>query len=256
MKKCRNLLLVLFVIASNYAFAQMDLSGYKNIDGVHITSYWGEINAMGTESASNDFSIKAILTRNPKNAQKLKDLRPYINIKKKDRKLYISTRSPEGFESIDLDLRIPNNLLLEVKLIKGGNIFAENFRNGVEVNILNGSVKLERLEDYALVNAANGEINVHFESIDKKKPISLVTMNGGVTVSLPDGSKRNVRLISRKNGYVKTDFELESEKPIINLNKTQHSKKEIKNTARINGGGALLFLSTENGPITINHTGK
>ncbi len=256
MKKSRNLLFVLFVIAGNYAIAQTDLSGYKNIDGVHITSYWGEINAIGTESVSNDFSIEAILTGNPKNAQKLKDLQPYINIKKKDRKLYISTRSPEGFESIDLELRIPNDLFLEVKLIKGGNIYAENFKNGVEVNILNGSVKLERLANYALVNAANGEIDAHFKSVDKKKPISLVTMNGGVTVSLPENAKRNVRLISRKNGYVSADFELETDKPIINLNTTQYSKKEIKNTAKINGGGALLFLSTENGPITINHSGK
>ncbi len=256
MKKSKQLLLVLFVVASNFAFAQMDLSGYKNIDGVHITSYWGEINAIGTESASDDFSIEAILTRNPKNAQRLKDLRPYIDIKKKGRTLYIATRSPEGFESIDLDLRIPRELFLEIKLIKGGNINAENFTNGVEVNILNGSVKLERLADYALVNAANGEINAHFESVDKRKPISLVTMNGGVTVSLPDSARRDVRLISRKNGYVKTDFKLETEKPIINLNKTQYSKTEIKNTAKINGGGALLFLSTENGPITIKRSGR
>ena len=165
--------------------------------------------------------------------------------------LYIQSREPKGFESIDLNLNIPEHLFLEITLLKGGNIYAHNFKHGVEINSQNGSVKLEQISKYALVNAANGEIDASFSSIDKNYPISLVTMNGGITAALPENTKRDLRLISRKNGYIESDFSIDSNKEIINLNSKQYSKKPIINTARINGGGALLFLSTENGPIAI-----
>lgn len=254
MKLSKQLFFTLALLVSNYMAAQKDLSGYTNIDAVHITSYWGQINAIGTESGSKAFSLEAVYTNSLNNSQPLKDLSPYIDFKVKGRKLYIETRAPEGFESIDLNIKIPKHLFLEMKLIKGGNIYAENFKNGVEVNILNGSVRLERLGNYALVNAANGEIVANFNNVDKSKPISLVTMNGGVTVSLPRGSRRDVRLISRKNGYVESEFELETQEKIIHLNTKKYSKEPIINTAEINGGGALLFLSTENGPITIKRS--
>ena len=76
-------------------------------------------------------------------------------------------------------------------------------------------------------------------------------MNGGITAVLPENTKRDLRLISRKNGYVESDFNIDSDKKIINLNSKQYSKQPIINAARINGGGSLLFLSTENGPIAI-----
>jgi DUF4097 and DUF4098 domain-containing protein YvlB len=135
--------------------------------------------------------------------------------------------------------------------LKGGNIYANNFKHGVEINSLNGSIKLEHIGKYALVNAANGEIYASFSTIDKNHPISLVTINGGITATIPENTKRDLRLISRKNGYIESDFKIDSNKKIINLNSKQYSKEPIITTARINGGGSLLFLSTENGPISI-----
>jgi len=136
-------------------------------------------------------------------------------------------------------------------LKKGGNIFVNNFTNGVEINSLNGSVKLNGICEYALVNATNGEIKAEFDKINRNKPISLITLNGGVTVVLPGNSSRDLRLISRKNGYIESDFDIDTEERILNLNQKRYAKQAIINKGKINGGGSLLFLSTENGPIAI-----
>lgn len=250
MKTLKFTILILFLILNSKSYSQKSLDEYKDVESVCITSYWGDLKLTGTKGA-NQFSMEAVYTDTSKKPILLKNLTNYITLKVKNKKLFIQVRKPKSFESIGLNLKIPTHLFVEIKLLKGGNIYASNFKNGIEINSLNGSVKLERISKYALVNAANGEVNVSFNKIDGKTPISLVTMNGGVTAVLPGNAQRDIRLISRKNGYVESDFIIASDEKIINLNTKKYAKQPIINSARINGGGALLFLSTENGPITI-----
>ena len=237
---------------SHGIFSQYDLSRFKHINSIYITSYWGNINAVGTKSGINqEFALEVTHTDNSNRSNKINKVSEYVIIQEKNNKLYIESRKPKRFESIDLDLKIPEDIFLEIKLFKGGDIYVDNFKNGVEVNSLNGSVKIERISEYAFVNAANGEIVAKFNQVNKKKPISLVTMNGGITAVLPENCSRDLRLISRKNGYIESDFDIESSELITNLNVKKYAREPIINTAKINGGGALLFLSTENGPLTI-----
>jgi DUF4097 and DUF4098 domain-containing protein YvlB len=252
MKSIKLIPLAFLIILSTYGYSQIDLSDYEDIAGVSITSYWGDIHVSGTISGDeNEFYINANYTDTSNKLQLIDDLSQYISFEVVNKILYIQSRKPKRFESIDLKLNIPERLFLEITLLKGGNIYVRKFKNGVEINSLNGSVKLEQISKYALVNAANGEIDASFSNIDKNYPISLVTMNGGVKATLPENSKRDLRLISRKNGYIESDFSIDSNKEIINLNSKQYSKEPILTKARINGGGSLLFLSTENGPIAI-----
>ena len=252
MKSKKLFLLGLISIFSAHIYSQKDLSNYNNIESVHIISHWGNINIEGTESSdSPEFNMEAIYTDNSKKPKNIDDLFNYVSFELKEKKLYIETRKPKGFESIDLNLKIPAEIFLDIMLKKGGNISVNNFLNGLEINSLNGSVKLEGISEYALVNATNGEINASFDQVCIDKPISLVTLNGGVTVILPENSKRDLRLISRKNGYIESDFDIDTEETILNLNQKKYAKQTINNKGKINGGGSLLFLSTENGPITI-----
>lgn len=250
MKTISNILIAL-ILGISTSIAQQDLSNYKSIDGVFITSYWGDVKVNAKGNAAQDFNLSVNFTDTSKKTKTLDDLKDYVTFEVINKTLYISARKPKGFESLDFILNLPKDLFLQVELLKGGNIYASHLANGTEINSLNGSVKLEHLGKYALVNAANGEITASFDRVDKSLPISLVTMNGGVTVTLPKSSKRDVRLISRKNGYVSTDFDLKLDRAITNLNVRSYSKTPIISTATINGGGALVFLSTENGPVAI-----
>ncbi|WP_299519115.1 hypothetical protein [Winogradskyella sp.] len=254
MKTMKCILLTILLTANAIGFSQQELSEYKDIEGIYITTHWGDIDVNGTDGQEEVFNISAIFTDTSKQPKPIDNLSKYLKFEVLKKKLFITARTPKGFESIDIKLNIPSHLFLEIELLKGGNIYVNNMQHGIEINSLNGSVKLDQIGKYALVNAANGEINARFSHIHKDYPISLVTMNGGVTATLPKDTARDLRLISRKNGYVESDFSLETDKKIINLNIKVYAKQPIINTARINGGGALLFLSTENGPLAIKKT--
>ena len=250
MKKIRMTLCLLLI--SSMLIAQNEIPDLTGVQKVIVKNYWGDQYIKGVDKNNNAFGLIAHFTGNSKKYRVTdSQLKEYVSVYKEKKTLYVLARIPKGFESIDLTLSIPSDLLVLSELHKGGNIYMENLENGVEVNSLNGSVNLKGIADYALVSAANGEVAVQFESVDPAKAISLITMNGGVSVTLPKETARDVRLISRKNGYVISQFDLEGELPVRNLNMIAYSKVPIIESTTINGGGSLLFLSTQNGPIAI-----
>ncbi len=233
-------------------FCQTSLPELKEVQKVVVKNYWGDQKITGVSGANGNFTLSAVFTdRSKKNLVTADELRKYVDTYKENGTLYVLARQPKGFESIDLILQIPSDLQVSSELLKGGNIYMENLNKGVEVNSLNGSVKLIGIEDYALISAANGEVDIQFDQVDPSKAISLITLNGGISVTLPDNISRDVRLISRKNGYVLSQFPLDSDRPLKNLNKMAYSKTPIIESATIHGGGSLLFLSTQNGPLSI-----
>lgn len=251
MKNVIKFIGVIFLLSISNLNGQILLPGAEKIKEVYLTTYWGNVNVEG--SSAKTFELVASYTDTSKKPKVLQNLSDYVTVNVVDRKLYLTASEPAGFESIDLELRLPSTVFVNIQLFKGGEVFARNLKNGVEVNSLNGSVRLESLGKYAMVSAANGEVYASFDQIDADLPVSLVTNNGGVSVKLPNTTKRNVRIISRKNGYVETNTDLVTNKAIANLNLRQYSKEPILHSGKINGGGALLFLSTENGPISINN---
>lgn len=232
--------------------AQNQLPNLNDVEKVVVKNYWGDQKITGKSKASTDYSLSVLFTgTSEKKKVHPSEIKEYVNVYKENKVLYIAAREPKGSESIDLILDIPDHLVLASELIKGGNVYAENLDKGIEVNSLNGSVHLKKIGSYALVSAANGEVAVQFDRIDPSMAISLITLNGGITVELPPGARRDLRLISRKNGYISSEFELQSDASIENLNTAVYSKQPIIASATINGGGELLFLSTQNGPLTI-----
>ena len=240
------------LVLSTALFGQNRLPDLKDVQKVVVKNYWGDQNITGVSRDQGNFSLSAVYTdRTKKNLLAPGKLKEYVSLYKEKGTLYVLARQPKGFESIDLNLQIPSDLQVVSDLFKGGNIYMENLDKGVEINSLNGSVKLKGIAGYALVSAANGEVDIEFDRVDPSKAISLITLNGGISVTLPDKISRNLRLISRKNGYVMSQFPLGSDRPLKNLNKVAYSKTPIIASATINGGGSLLFLSTQNGPLTI-----
>ncbi|WP_445381577.1 hypothetical protein [Robiginitalea sp. IMCC43444] len=249
----KNAGVLLLMLASFLGYGQTNLSEYQNVKSVFVVSQWGELSVTATKKGDNrPFQLSAAYTDTSHNKQRLsRDLAPFISITEEAEVLYIKAREPKGFESVDMELRLPEELFVNLQLIRGGNIYVHGLKGGLEVNILNGSVRLEALGNYALVNAANGSIDASFASLDPRKPVSLVTMNGEVSVSLPEDASREVRLISRKNGFIRSDFQLQGAADIKELNISEYANYPISYRTSINGGGSLLFLSTENGPLRI-----
>jgi len=129
----------------------------------------------------------------------------------------------------DLNLETVNGTI-KIEEVKGSH-FSRTVNGGITVREASGSFE---------GRTTNGSIKVELEEVDRLSSISLKTVNGGVTLSLPQEVRADVRAHT-VNGSISTDFPLEVT--------GRFSRRRIQGS--INGGGAEITLDTINGSIRL-----
>ncbi|MBS0664540.1 MAG: hypothetical protein JSR48_14835 [Verrucomicrobia bacterium] len=103
-------------------------------------------------------------------------------------------------------ITVPRTTSVIVSCSFGGDVAVADISGSIEVKGLNGEVKLDNITGAAAVETLNGEIKANVRELAAGKPLSLVSMNGEVTLCLPATAKANVRLRTH-NGSILTDFD-------------------------------------------------
>lgn len=116
----------------------------------------------------------------------------------------------------DFEVNVPRNSSVVVNNSWGGAITCGNLSGDVEIKSMNGRVKLDDVAGGALVETMNGEITAEVREVREGKPLSFTSMNGQITIRVPEPAKANVSLRSQ-NGSILTDFD---EKALITETKT------------------------------------
>lgn len=102
-------------------------------------------------------------------------------------------------------ITVPRNTNVIVQSSWGGDIACSGLAGDVEINSMNGLVRLENHAGGAIVSTMSGEIRVSVMALQDGKPLSFTSMNGDVLVRAPADAKANVRLRTH-NGSILTDF--------------------------------------------------
>lgn len=159
---------------------------------------------------------------------------------------------------VDLTIQVPMDTALELHTINNGNIKVENVNGEIEVANVNGGIILSRIAGSAVAQTVNGDVTATFTRLDGKKPLSLITLNGDVDVTLPANAKVDFKLKIDNQGEIYSDFELalqnKSEKTVEDKRgHGGHYKVKIDRTVfgSINGGGQEITLKTFNGDILL-----
>jgi hypothetical protein len=159
---------------------------------------------------------------------------------------------------IDLTIQVPMNTSLELHTINNGAIRVENVNGEIEVANVNGAIILSRISGSAVAQTVNGDVTVTFTRLDGRKPLSLITLNGDVDVTLPATAKVDFKLKIDNQGEIYSDFELalqnQSEKTVEDKrSRGGRYKVKIDKTVSgsINGGGQEITLKTFNGDILL-----
>ena len=76
----------------------------------------------------------------------------------------------------------------------------------VDIRIMNQTVRLDDLSGGALVESMNGDVTAAFRHVSADHPISLMALNGKISVQLPENARANVRFRTQ-NGTILTDFD-------------------------------------------------
>ncbi len=112
---------------------------------------------------------------------------------------------------------------------------------------LNSNFKLENITGPLVITATNGNVEVAYASIKTKKPISIVSVNGFVDLTLPSTIKADLNL-QTVNGKAYSDFEVKSnsEEPSVTIPYMELFHMDGK----INGGGDVkIEINAVNGDI-------
>jgi hypothetical protein len=154
---------------------------------------------------------------------------------------------------MDLTLKIPQDVKLTLSTVNGGDIDVENVKGELEIKNVNGAIRLTNIEGSVVANTVNGDITVTFLSVDPKAPMAFSSLNGKVDVTLPAGTKSDVKLKSDQ-GEIYSDFDIAIDKSEPKVVKSEQSgmyklEKEDWVYGKINGGGPQILMKNMHGSI-------
>lgn len=162
--------------------------------------------------------------------------------------------------SIDLTIQVPVKTSLKVSTVNNGHISIENVQGEVEANNVNGGIKITDVSGTVLANTTNGDVTVTFAKVAPDNPMSFVSFNGDVDVTLPANIKANVKMKSEQ-GEIYSDFDIKLDERSRLIKEDARDKGgryrvrvESAMYGTINGGGPEYYFSTFNGTIYIRKT--
>jgi DUF4097 and DUF4098 domain-containing protein YvlB len=158
--------------------------------------------------------------------------------------------------TVDLTIQVPFNSSLKLRCLNDGDIKVEHVSGEIDVDDLNGGVKLLNVSGAVVAHSLNEDVIVTLDQVTPGKAMSFSTMNGDVDVTLPADVKARVKLKS-DNGEIYSDFDVHTEAspggPNLNENHGKDGKYRVQfdkaTYGTINGGGPEMQFTTFNGKI-------
>lgn len=126
-----------------------------------------------------------------------------------------------------------------VGMTVNGDVNARSLKSDVDLRTVNGSIDAITT-GYAEATTVNGSIYLSMGSVGWPRHLEYSTVNGGITVEVPDGIKADVEA-ETLNGDIESDFPLTVS--------GRFGPRRLSGT--IAGGGPLLSLRTVNGSIEL-----
>jgi DUF4097 and DUF4098 domain-containing protein YvlB len=171
-----------------------------------------------------------------------------IEVDAKGDRIHIKTKYPESRRpknnctSVDYTLTVPRQSnLAKISTVNGG-IEIENVRGDVEAKSVNGPVMAKGLTNEAELSTVNGSVRASFSEV--KKAVSLKSVNGSVTVAVPQETDAEL-CASTLSGSISCDFAIEM---------NTHFPVAKNLDARLGKGGPAIKMSSVNGAIRIGRS--
>lgn len=156
---------------------------------------------------------------------------------------------------MDLTIKVPTNFDLQLHVVHG-EIEVSNIEGEMEISGVNGGIELDQISGSVVCNTVNGEVNARFVEITDGVPMSFVTLNGNVDVTLPAKAKVLTKMRSER-GEIYSDFDMDmtTSKPKITRGEDCDCEYEVSINSwvygTINGGTSEFTFKNMNGDILI-----
>jgi DUF4097 and DUF4098 domain-containing protein YvlB len=145
--------------------------------------------------------------------------------------------------TVEYSLTVPRKAILESIELVNGSIDIDGVEGNVKATSVNGRVNARGLMGEARLSTINGELIATFTQLDETKSISLVSVNGNVTLVTPSNANASIRATT-VHGGISSDFGL----------KVKHGEYVGHSLdGQIGNGGPRVRLTNVNGGIKITH---
>ena len=156
------------------------------------------------------------------------------------------TRGDKGWRNqgnlqVQFKLMVPRGAVLDEIETVNGSVTASNFVGITKISAVNGNVTASNLRGTANLSTVNGEVIADFDRLESGSKISLNTVNGKVSVTIPSDSNATVKADSL-NGDIRTDFGLR-------VRKGKYVGRDMY--GRIGNGDVQIKLESVNGPLSV-----
>jgi hypothetical protein len=160
--------------------------------------------------------------------------------------------SPRGAEVV---VQVPRRTSVRANLVNGGDVEITGVNGEHELTNVNGDVIANDISGSAVLSSTNGEVTATFVEVDTARPMSFISFNGDVDVSLPARLAADL-VVASQQGDVYTDFDVvaEDEPPVVERGPGARGPRwRVQRHTRyaIGGGGPEIQLRTFNGDVMI-----
>lgn len=170
---------------------------------------WAEIRIVGVDGDS--VTVDSSLTEKSNKPAKPGALRRLDNevnfeLTEKDNVVTLSLTGDNPWSAHDAEFRIsvPRRMALSLKTGTGGDLVVQGVEGDIEIENMNGEVRLDGVKGAAVISTMNGEVRAVYAAAPQK-PISITSMNGEIDLRVPADTKANVSMRTH-NGSILTDF--------------------------------------------------
>lgn len=173
---------------------------------------------------------------------------------------YISVDTDWRANKVDIVARIPRQANLELSTTNNGEILVSNVSGKLQLENTNGPITATNISGSAIAETVNADIEIGFVEIDGSEAMSLISLNGNLSLGLPDDAGVELH-IDTAEGDIYSDFEVDVRpaEPLIERRDDRGGvevRVESVIVAHVNGGGPVIRLKTLNGDIKIVRTGN
>lgn len=154
-----------------------------------------------------------------------------IEVKKKEKSLYLKTYFPRGNIRrvlVNYELHVPENILFEEIKIEKGNLSSLQVYGKLEASIEEGNIEIEDFSGTCNLRTEEGYIIARIFENRSSDDLSFFTSNGDIQLYLPSKPNAQIKAETRQ-GDISSDFRPEEEKiePLKSLEET-YGKGEAK----------------------------
>lgn len=142
-----------------------------------------------------------------------------------------------------LQITLPKNMNISVDAGNLGSIEMEGFTGEVEASANVGKIKMTNVTGPITVDANVGKVDIDFNNVSQKSPITISTSVAEIDVALPANTKADLELKTQGTVYTNFDFETPKKKGMPNVS----GRKSI--VSKLNNGGVKIYIKSSMGNI-------